>query len=343
FKNDPNNQQRFNRWGMMMSPGVAAGCWLEGGDLWCLIPGNPNQGVAGARLSSFEPATGKQKWTSSSVPAFATWPIMSPPLLVKDRIIYCSSKQDRSTALHVVCVRRGDFKVLWTSEFGAHNFDANGYYYYYQMPYARMVLVGDRLFVDTHNGAMAELDAQGGKVRWAYLYESEPPPQPNYYYGYMPRKLSVGPLLYHDGVLFQKGMRTSRLLALRIDGPAVEWKRPVDQSDLLHSCDGERLTLAGPEYGAYDRGAKALAWSVKLPEADGTAGQMPPLETPNQLIFATTRGVFAFRKSDGERIGQFRGADLDSAGGWVLPAGDRIVVVSNRAATAYKLPPTKRN
>ena len=73
-----------------------------------------------------------------------------------------------------------------------------------------------KLYIDTHAGALAELDAKTGRMNWGVVYESEVPSS-EYWNQPIKSYTAAAPLLA-GGILYSKGMRSSRLLALRPEG-----------------------------------------------------------------------------------------------------------------------------
>jgi outer membrane protein assembly factor BamB len=243
----------------------------------------------------------------------------------------CRASQSRELALLVLDAKDG--KLQKTVTIGTHVVDPNQVYY--ERASAPSVLpLGDRLFVDTHAGALVSIEPRSGTIDWGVLYESPPPQTGYYYYEYQPPQYGVSGPMSAAGLLFAKGMRSPRMLGLRADGPAMSWNRPVERTAILVGADDQRVYLGGPELVAYSLSSQELLWSTRLPQS---AVWSVPIITRNRLYQFTSRGIYEVDKKTGRVEKVFRGVDLDALGGslWVTPAA--LVTVSNLAITAYPL------
>jgi hypothetical protein len=192
----------------------------------------------------------------------------------------------------------------------------------------------DRLYVDTHAGALVSLQSPSGIFDWGVLYDS-PPQAAGYNYNQVQSSQEhAGAPILAAGLVFCKGMRSSRVLGVQPDGPTLAWDRPVSTSATIIGADKDYLYTGGEELAAYRLQTQELAWSTRLPHS---ASWSVPLVTKNRLFQFTSRGICEVDKTTGALIRVFRGIDLDSFGGslWITPHS--IVTVSNLAITAYPL------
>jgi hypothetical protein len=113
------------------------------------------------------------------------------------------------------------------------------------------MLLGGRLYVDTHAGALVSIEPQSGTIDCGIVYDS-PPPQTGYgYYEYQPPQLGLSGPIVAAGLLFAKGMRSQRILGVRADGPAMAWSRPSKRPRAgRRSRNG--IYLGGEELLAYN-------------------------------------------------------------------------------------------
>ena len=86
-------------------------------------------------------------------------------------------QQQRPAQHFVLAVRPHDGKVLWKTEVAASR-QGRPMYFYYGMtdssPQPRMVYRAGAVYVDTHAGVLARLDAGSGSLDWGYGYVTDP-------------------------------------------------------------------------------------------------------------------------------------------------------------------------
>jgi hypothetical protein len=138
--------------------------------------------------------------------------------------------------------------------------------------------------------------------------------------------------MFAAGLLFTKGMRASRLLGVRTEGPTLAWNRPVGTAAAIVAADDERIYLGGHELAAYSLKTQELLWVSQLPQS---ADWSQPLVTKNRLYRFTSRGVCEVDKATGDVLRIFRGIDRDGLGGLLFFTPRAMVTVSNVAITAY--------
>jgi outer membrane protein assembly factor BamB len=251
-----------------------------------------------------------------------------------DMIYVAAARVNQSRELSLLILDAKDGKLQKSITLGTHVVDPNQVYTD-RASAPSLLLSGDRVYVDTHAGALVSVEPRQGTIDWGILYESPPPQSGYYYYDYVLPKYGVSGPMSVAGLLFAKGMRSPRVLAVRADGPAMTWNRPVDRLAVLVGADSERLYMGGEELAAYSLNTQELLWSTRLP---ASAAWSAPVITKNRLYQFTSRGVYEVDKKTGKVEKLFRGADLDAMGGalWVTPQA--LVTVSNLAITAYPWP-----
>ena len=182
-----------------------------------------------------------------------------------------------------------------------------------------------------------ELNTDTGELNWGFVYETEVPNRRYSYYGQTKVLTSSRPIL-KDGVLYLKGMRSSRIHALQLSGPSLQWQRPVAQSASLIGVSGGRLLIGGDEIMSLDLSSQKLQWSTSVPL--GTSW-VRPLLTKERIYQFTPRGIFELDLSSGDVVKVNRGADLDSLGGAIMLTPNTLITVSNISVTAYDIESTK--
>jgi len=93
-----------------------------------------------------------------------------------------------------------------------------------------------------------------------------PAPQAGYYYDYQSsairtQRADSAPA----GLLFSKGMRSTRLLGVQIEGPGLVWNRPVAKAAGILAADEERVYLGGEELLAYSLRPKSSCGPTNCP------------------------------------------------------------------------------
>jgi outer membrane protein assembly factor BamB len=302
--------------------------------LWSVSRDVDKLGQPGAvfRLAAWDKGTGKQVFSSQSVSGLQNWNMAGRPLPLGERIYVAAYQSNQGNQLHVLALQATDGKLLWSAQVGTHQVDLSQVYHQ-RTPQPVLMEYGGKLYVETHDGAMAELDAKTGALNWGLAYESERLNTERWYNE--PAKLRTsGEPLFAGGTLFVKGMSSPRLYAIDVASPRLQWKRPVAQSALVIGADDERLYLGGEEITAINLRTRQLDWSTRLPW--GTSWTRP-LMTDHRLYQFTPRGIYELDKATGDVVRLFRGADLDSAGGVLLATPQTLIALSNSAITAYEI------
>jgi hypothetical protein len=134
-------------------------------------------------------------------------------------------------------------------------------------------------------------------------------------------------------VLYFKDSDGSAIYALDLSGPKLLFRRPVDEDQLLAHVDDAGFCLVGPTFSLIDAKTRTLTWAPALPV---TADAMKPVRAGDDYLVFTGRGIYQINPAK-QTIEIFRGADLESVGGSLLRAGDKLIAVSNLSVTAYEV------
>ncbi len=257
----------------------------------------------------------------------------APPQTGGDVVYVGACRSNKSAELSVLEIDARSFKLKRSVTLGTHAVDPNQVYFD-RVSEPTFAVHRDRLYVDTHAGALVALRPETAAIEWGFLYES-PPPQSGYPSSmYQPPRFGVSGPLVAGGLLFAKGMRSPRMIALDLGGPTPGWRRPIDVTAVLVGADDEFLYTGGEELAAYDLQTQELVWSTQLPIS---AGWSVPVLTKTRIYQFTSRGVYQVDKRTGQVVRLFRGADLDALGGSLFVTPTALVTVSNVAVTAYPL------
>ncbi len=303
---------------------------LFGGRTWSVErdPQQQNQSASFA-LVVREAATGKEVFNTRR--SLSMWNILGEPYLADDVVYVGASRTGQGSELALLVLNANDGKLVRTVTVGKYSVDQNSIYSE-RVAQPTFLLHRGRLFVDTHAGALVSMQPQTGQLDWGLMYDSPAPPAGQYYYNYVPPRLGVGRPLRAGDLLFTKGMRSARLLGVHIDGPGLEWNRPVGKESVIVGADQDRIYMAGEELAAYSLKTKELLWVSPLPRS---ANWSLPRVSKTRLYQFTSRGVCEVDKLTGDVRKIFRGVDLDSYGGTLLVTPKTMVTVSNLAVTAY--------
>lgn len=312
---------------------------VVGDTLWCVTRDVGQIGQQGQpfRVGRWEAATGKAGWNSQNVGELQPWNFMGVPLAVGDRVYLTAAKNGQGAELHALALQASDGKLLWSTHLGTHQSDPTQMWHR-RSPQPSLLLDGGKLYVETHAGALVVLDATSGAIDWGFAYDSSMPDNNNWY-NQPSQFTTAAPPVMAGNVLYLKGMRSDRLYALDVSGPKLLWKRPMSEPAMLVGVDSDTLYLSGEEVLAIKLADQKLKWASRLPS--GT-GWIKPLLTADRFYQFTSRGIFELDKTNGDTVRLYRGGDLDSLGGVLLMAPDRLLSVSNLAVTAYSLGDTAK-
>jgi outer membrane protein assembly factor BamB len=202
-------------------------------------------------------------------------------------------------------------------------------------PQPRLFHHAGSVYIDTHVGVLARLDAESGEPDWGYGYKTEPVESSRYFFfGMMQAKettASSAPLRSGEA-MFVKGAKSERIYALDPDQLKVLWDRPIAKSARLLGADDRAVFLGGPEITALDRRTRKLLWATRVP---GGSAEGRVLVRPGGLWQLTPRGIFEIDPKSGRVRRIFRGDDTGSDGGDLYLTGRLLLAVTNRTISAY--------
>jgi len=300
--------------------------------------------LAPFRLSGRRAESGQVVWQSTDLPEYAGIDIVGPPLLVGGKLFIAGKTQ--ASPQHqgqpqqaVLAIQPHDGKVLWKTDVGT--FRQGQQYYYYgnrePTPQPQLVFRAGALYVDTHVGVLARLDAESGALDWGYGYQTDAAQgQGRFFFvdSYQSQAPTTGasaPVQAGESLLI-KGMQSGRLYAIEPNRMKVTWDRPIAKSSRLLGTDDRALILGGPEISAMDLKTRALLWATPVP--DGSLNGRV-LVRPDGIWQLTPRGIFEIDPGSGIVRRIFRGNDLGAVGGDLFLTDRLLVAVSNRTISAY--------
>ena len=265
---------------------------------------------------------GEVVWKSADLPDYATFDLVGLPLLADGKLFIAAKTQANPQMRQglqqqfVLAIKPNDGKVLWKTEVGTFRQGQQYFYYYMQdtSPQPRLVYRAGAVYLDTHVGVLARLDAETGAFDWGYGYKTAPF-QSGYRFFYydmakQPEAIGGPPLQAGEAFLI-KGMQSERLYAVEPNKMKVLWERPITKSSRLLGVDENAVYLGGDELSAVDLKTRKLLWATRVPNGslDGKV-----LVRPDGLWQLTSRGIYELDPRSGDVRRIFRGSDLGSSG-----------------------------
>ncbi len=125
---------------------------------------------------------GEIVWKSTDLPDYAAFDLVGLPLLADGKLFIAAKSQANPQMRQglpqqfVLAIQPHDGKVLWKTEVGTFR-QGQQYYYYYMpdtSPQPRLVYRAGAIYLDTHVGVLARLDAETGAFDWGYGYKTAP-------------------------------------------------------------------------------------------------------------------------------------------------------------------------
>jgi outer membrane protein assembly factor BamB len=325
--------------------------------VWTLGRDPKNQNYnASSDLVCRRAETGEVVWQSPDLPDYNGMQMTGRPILEHGTIFLAGKKSATESSSnsrfsyygssgnqhqYVMAIQPGDGKILWSADVGVLR-DGNGYYYYGQSdntPQPSLIYRAGSVYIDTHNGVLARIDAESGAVDWGYGYPTDPV-QGNrgpfiIINGMLTQSVSTStgstPLRFGDTLLI-KGAKSDRLCAINPDRMALLWERPIAKSARLLGVDDEVIYLGGPELGALDLKTRALRWSTPLP---GGSDDGQAIVRADGIWQLTPRGIFEVDPKTGAVRRIVRGDDDGSGGGDLILTDSLLLAITNRAISAY--------
>ncbi len=169
---------------------------------------------------------GEVVWKSTDIPDYAGMDLVGMPILARDTLFVAGKSsmieggQGNASRQFLLAIRPHDGKLLWKTEVAMFR-EAQQYYYYYGMsdttPQPRLAYRAGSVYIDTHNGILAKLDAESGAMEWGYGYPTEPVQGQSRFFFFRgmqnqaPTPAATVPLLAGDAILI-KGAKSDRIL-----------------------------------------------------------------------------------------------------------------------------------
>ncbi len=285
---------------------------------------------------------GEAVWKSADLPDYAPYDLVGSPLLAEGKLFQAAKthanpqQRQGQPQQFVLAIEPHDGKVLWKSEVGTFR-QGQQYFYYYSRessPQPRLVQKAGAIYIDTHVGVMARLDADSGVLDWGFGYKTDPFRSGYRFYYYEPQEPTAAasqPLVTGEGFLV-KGAQSDRLYFVDPNRLKVLWDRPITKSARLLGGDDRVVYFGGNELSAVDLQSRKLLWATRV-AGDSMHGRV--LVRTDGLWQLTPRGIYEIEPRTGSVRRIFRGKDLGVAGGDLFLTEDWLIAVSNRTISAY--------
>jgi outer membrane protein assembly factor BamB len=303
---------------------------------------DPNQ-MATFRLSCRRADGGDLVWQTSDLPDYAQLDLVGHPVLAGESLFVGArtpmNQQQQPPHYYVLGIRARDGKLLWKTEVGMFR-QAQRYFYYGmgdQNPQPRLAYHAGAVYLDTHVGVLARLDADSGELDWGYGYQTEPVQGDRwiiFIWDLIPSDTESAPSapVRSREAMIVKGAKSERLYAIDPDRMKLLWDRPIATSARLLGANDHALFLGGPELSALDLKTRKLLWATRVP---GGSKQGRVLVGSEGIWQLTSRGIFELDPENGEVRRIFRGDDTGSDGGDLLLSDRLLLAVTNRTISAY--------
>jgi outer membrane protein assembly factor BamB len=293
--------------------------------------------------------TGEAVWQSKDLSDYAGLDLNGPPMLAAGKIFMPATgpgnPQQGQGGMQqlVLAIQPHDGKVIWKSEVGSLRQDNRNRWWGWgnREPEAkpRLVFNAGAIYVETHQGVFARLDADSGAPDWGFAYQTDPVQGQGrmmwFWGGPMPQQEPTPegsvPLLCNENFLL-KGLQSTRLNAVDPNRMKVLWERPISKGSRLLAADDKTVYLGGEEISAIDLQSRSLLWATRVP---GGCASARVLVQKDGIWQSTPRGIVELDPKTGQVRRFFRGKDLGSVGGDLMLSGPLLISVSNRTITAY--------
>jgi len=288
------------------------------------------------RLTAYDAATGRQRWTSAGSQGIEGHDVLSKPRVLGGEVLIVSVPEGGSAAT-LTALDLASGQPRWSVPLGTPEM-VMSYRGQQVPPVFNLYADGELLYVLTNNGALLVIDTVTRQLQWAVKYE---PPVgtgsrvTNLAQFPGARAFAAGDIVAAHGLIYIKEARSAEVLAIDPAERKIVWRRPLDEADTLVAADGQRIYAMGRELMALDaKNPRKMLWAPSLPNSTDA---YEVIDTGDTLVVFTAGGLFAYSKNNGDVKQIYRGRDT-TTGGRVLVGNGLVVTVSMEAINAYPLP-----
>ena len=291
---------------------------------------------------------GEMVWHSNDLPDYAQLDMVGPPLLVAGKLFIVAKggmnpqNQQGLPQQYVLAIQPHDGKLLWKTEVGTFRQGQQQYMYYGMRdasPRRKLLYRAGAVYVDTHVGVLARLDADSGSLDWGYGYQTEAAQGGGrffFFMGYSQQEESTttsSPPLPKDEALLIKGAQSGHLCAIDPNRMKMLWDRPIAKSSRLLGADDQCVYLGGPELSAMDLKTRQLSWVTRLPNGKRRSTRAG---SARRSLAADSAWCLRDRPEVGRGPPDFsRRSTSERREGDLFLTDQLLMSVSNRAISAY--------
>ena len=237
-----------------------------GEHVWTLVRDLKDQNFfAPFQLNCRRADNGELIWRTADLPEYSTYDLVSRPLLADGKLFITAKtnanpqQQQGQPQQLVLAIQPHDGKLIWKTEIGMFRQGQQYFNYYYEAepaPRPRLIYRAGAVYVDTHVGIFARLDADTGWPDWGYGYKTHPLQGQNRFFFddyQQPEKATTSSQPLQTGEAFLiKGMQSGRLYAVDPNRMKVLWERPITKSCADAGNSAMPLFLGGSEISSME-------------------------------------------------------------------------------------------
>ena len=164
----------------------------SGEHVWTLVRDLKDQNFfAPFQLICRRADNGELIWRSADLPEYATYDLVGRPLLADGKLFITAKtnanpqQQQGQPQQFVLAIQPHDGKLLWKTEIGMFR---QGQQYLLVLlgatraPQPRLIYRAGAVYIDTHVGVFARIDADTGVLDWGYGYKTDPVQGPDRFF-----------------------------------------------------------------------------------------------------------------------------------------------------------------
>jgi outer membrane protein assembly factor BamB len=269
-------------------------------------------------------AQGRLMWT---VVPEEGWAIEGAPVAQGDQVYVAMRRSDVRPQAHVACFDARTGQRRWRRFVCGAETPSRGMLY--EATHNLLTLVDQTLYLNTNLGAVASIDARGGRLLWVSLYPRAADvdlarPAPHWNRG-------LNPCVYHRGTLLVAPADSPRIFAFDAAGGQILWQTGEQVADVRHLlgateehliASGDRLYWIG--LSRTNPGRVEHVW----PEGGALPGYGRGVLAGGNVLFPGRERIMALDQATAEPRKVIHLGPLGITGGNLLAAGDHLLIAT---------------